>query len=332
MSWTRFIPAGAFVILVVFLGIGLTRDPSVIPTEMIDREMPAFQLTDLYDEQATLSDLDLIGEASLVNVFGSWCVACLQEHPTLMQLKRDDTVRIVGVNWRDTREDARTWLARHGDPYDAIIFDGESDLAIEIGVTGAPETFVVDRTGRIRFKQVGPITPEVWRRTIRPVLDALAAEELTTPAPIAVAREDHSSDTQLAEKIVLTDPELIEARTEAVSKTLRCVVCQNQSIYDSNAPLAQDMRRLVRKRVVAGDNDREVQAYLQYRYGDYVLMRPPLQLNTFLLWGTPLLLTLIGAVWFFRRPRSTSALAEAEISENDRARVAAALSEEEPDR
>ncbi len=327
MGWSRFIPAGAFVILVVFLGIGLTRDPSLIPTEMINRDMPAFELTELYDADAPVTDADLFGEPALVNVFGSWCVACLQEHPTLMQLNQDDTVRIVGVNWRDEREDAINWLQRHGDPYDTIIFDGESDLAIEMGVTGAPETFIIDRTGRIRFKQIGPITPDVWRDTIRPVLDALAIEELTTPAPVRVEPEaPESSDT---ENIVLTDLDLIAARTEAVSKTLRCVVCQNQSIYDSNAPLAQDMRKLVRKRVVAGDSDEAVRDYLRYRYGDYVLMSPPLQLNTILLWLAPLLLILAGGVWFVRRNRKTAPPVEDTLSEDDRNRIAAALAKSE---
>lgn len=327
MGWSRFLPAGAFVILVVFLGIGLSRDPSLIPTEMINRDMPAFELTELYDADERVTDADLIGEPALVNVFGSWCVACLQEHPTLMQLNQDDTVRIVGVNWRDEREDAINWLERHGDPYDTIIFDGESDLAIEMGVTGAPETFIIDRTGRIRFKQIGPITSDVWRDTIRPVLDALALEELTTPAPVRVEPEaPEASDT---ENIVLTDLDLIAARTEAVSKTLRCVVCQNQSIYDSNAPLAQDMRKLVRKRVVAGDSDEAVRDYLRYRYGDYVLMSPPLQLNTILLWLAPLLLILVGGVWFVRRNRKTAPPVEDTLSEADRNRIAAALAKSE---
>lgn len=327
MAWSRFIPAGAFVILVVFLGIGLTRDPSLIPTEMINRDMPAFELTELYDETQRVTDADLIGEPALVNVFGSWCVACLQEHPTLMQLNQDDTVRIVGVNWRDGRDDAIKWLQRHGDPYETIIFDGESDLAIEMGVTGAPETFILDRTGRIRFKQIGPITSDVWRETIRPVLDALAAEELTTPAPVRV-ESDAVVDSDV-ENIVLTDLDLIGARTETVSKTLRCVVCQNQSIYDSNAPLAQDMRRLVRKRVVAGDSDEEVRDYMRYRYGDYVLMSPPLQLNTFLLWLAPLALVLVGGIWFVLRGRSATPPVDDTLTEADRNRVAAALAKAE---
>lgn len=329
MTWSRFIPAGAFVVLVVFLGIGLTRDPSLIPTEMINRDMPAFELTELYDETQRVTDADLVGEPALVNVFGSWCVACLQEHPTLMQLNQDGTVRIVGVNWRDDREDAINWLQRHGDPYETIVFDGESDLAIEMGVTGAPETFILDRTGRIRFKQIGPITSDVWRETIRPVLDALAAEELTTPAPVRV-ESDAVVDSGV-EKIVLSDPDQIAARTEAVSKTLRCVVCQNQSIYDSNAPLAQDMRRLVRKRVVAGDSDEQVRDYLRYRYGDYVLMSPPLQLNTFLLWLAPLALVLVGGLWFVLRGRTAIPAVDDTLTEADRDRVAAALAKAETD-
>ena len=176
MKLSRLLPVGLFGVLVIFLAIGLTRDPSIIPTEMIDREMPAFELPELRDEAITVSQADLVGEVTLVNVFGSWCVACLQEHPTLMQLSRDQTVRIVGINWRDDREDALAWLVKHGDPYQAIVFDAESELVIEIGVTGAPETFVLDPAGRIRYKQIGPITPEVWTKTIRPVIDAIEAE------------------------------------------------------------------------------------------------------------------------------------------------------------
>lgn len=176
MKLSRILPVSVFLILVVFLAIGLTRDPSVIPTEMIDRDIPEFALPDLHDQAATLTQDSLTGEITLLNVFGSWCVACLQEHPTLMQLSRNETVRIVGVNWRDERVDALNWLEKHGDPYAEIIFDAESDLVIEIGVTGAPETFVLDANGRIRYKQIGPITPEVWSKTIRPVIEAIERE------------------------------------------------------------------------------------------------------------------------------------------------------------
>lgn len=122
--------------------------------------------------------------------------------------------------------------------------------------------------------------------------------------------------------------EEVDARTEAISKTLRCVVCQNQSIYDSNAPLAEDMRGLVRKRVEAGDTNDEAREYLRERYGDYVLMSPPLQMNTILLWTGPLFLVVIGLLWFLARLRSGQALPEREaLSDADKARVANALKE-----
>ena len=121
----------------------------------------------------------------------------------------------------------------------------------------------------------------------------------------------------------------IDARTEAVSKTLRCVVCQNQSIYDSNAPLAEDMRRMVRKRIEAGDTDDEAREYLRNLYGDYVLMSPPLQLNTILLWAGPVILVLFGGVWFLSRLRQPQIAAPTDLTEDDRARIAAALSGED---
>ena len=126
-----------------------------------------------------------------------------------------------------------------------------------------------------------------------------------------------------------TPVENVDARTETISKTLRCVVCQNQSIYDSNAPLAEDMRRLVRKRVEAGDSDDETREYLRARYGDYVLMSPPLQMNTLLLWGGPLILVLLGGVWFLMRLRSRDAEPIAALSDEDRARIAAALADKD---
>ena len=136
-------------------------------------------------------------------------------------------------------------------------------------------------------------------------------------AAIAVA-QDEAAET----------PEQIDARTEAISKTLRCVVCQNQSIYDSNAPLAEDMRNLVRKRVEAGDTNNEAREYLRERYGDYVLMSPPLQMNTILLWTGPIFLVVIGLIWFLARLRAGQIEPDREaLSEADKARIAEALRE-----
>ena len=173
MSVKAWIPIALFAGLVVLFGIGLRSDPSELPSELIDRPFPEFSLTTLEDEAETVGRDALLGDVSLVNVFGSWCTSCLVEHPLLMEVGED--VRIVGVNWRDTRPKATQWLERHGDPYDLIVFDGSSRLAIELGVAGAPETFVVDPQGRIRYKHTGPISPEDWSRTLRPLMESLRA-------------------------------------------------------------------------------------------------------------------------------------------------------------
>ncbi len=175
-KWTRSVPILAFLGLVVFLAIGLTRDSKLIPSQMIDRQMPAFNLPALRAGEAPVSNLDLQGQITLVNIFGSWCVACVVEHPTLMKIARRGEVQLLGVNWRDTPNAATAWLQRYGDPYDLIASDASSELAIELGVTGAPETFIVGPHGRIRYKQVGPINDEVLEQTIMPIVKAIAAE------------------------------------------------------------------------------------------------------------------------------------------------------------
>lgn len=169
--------------LLVFLGlgiafaIGLTKDPSKLPSQLIDRPFPEFHLPDLFDETNILDNSDLKGRVTLVNIFGSWCVACDQEHPMLMRLARNKEIVIMGVDWRDTREKGLRWLARGGNPYTQTVFDAESKLAIDLGVTGAPESFLVDKKGQIRYKYVGPITEAVWQETLRPTVLRLEAEE-----------------------------------------------------------------------------------------------------------------------------------------------------------
>ena len=168
------IPLALFAVLAIFLAIGLTRDPSKLPSELIDRPLPTFEMETLSGEP--IASADLVGEVAMLNVFGSWCVACLVEHPLMMELTARGAVKIIGVNWRDTKDNADRWLARHGDPYETIIFDADSRLAIDLGVTGAPETFILDRDGRIRYKHTGPITQDIWDETLRPLINTLNAE------------------------------------------------------------------------------------------------------------------------------------------------------------
>ncbi|MCA8888240.1 MAG: DsbE family thiol:disulfide interchange protein [Parvularculaceae bacterium] len=156
--------------------IGLTNDPRELPSTLIDKPLPEFNLPPVYEGEAEFTNDDLAGQVALVNIFGSWCAACRIEHPMLMRLTRQNAVPIYGIDWKDKPEDGAAWLRRHGDPYLRVGVDIDSKLAIDLGVTGAPETFVIDRSGRIRYKHVGPITDEVWRQTLQPLVRSLQAE------------------------------------------------------------------------------------------------------------------------------------------------------------
>lgn len=168
--WTALVPVGVLAVIMGFFAIGLTRDPRALPTMMIDRPMPDFQLEPLSGEIPLLTQQDLKGDVTLVNVFGSWCIACAAEHSQLMALSNMGAIAIYGVDWRDTAFEGRNWLERYGNPYTKVGLDADSRLAINLGVTGAPESFLIDADGRIRYKHIGPITPEVWSEILLPMI------------------------------------------------------------------------------------------------------------------------------------------------------------------
>lgn len=169
------LPLAVFVVLLGFLAVGLQRDPKVVPSPLVDKPAPAFSLPRLDDPAKELAAADLKGKVWLLNVWASWCVACRIEHPLLVDLARSGAVPIVGLNYKDQRDDALAWLARHGDPYVVSIIDAKGLVGIDYGVYGVPETFVIDKQGVIRFKQIGPITPEVLRDEILPLVKKLDA-------------------------------------------------------------------------------------------------------------------------------------------------------------
>ena len=172
------LPLAGFLLIGVYLMIGLGLDPHKLPNMLEGKPVPAFDLPGLEGRDTLgFSNEDLVGTVSLVNVFGSWCVACRAEHPFLMKLKQMKTVPVHGIDWREPDRNAGPdWLARHGDPYTLIGDDPNSHAAIAFGVTGAPETFVVDKKGIIRYKHVGAITEEVWAKTLKPLIDHLQGE------------------------------------------------------------------------------------------------------------------------------------------------------------
>jgi cytochrome c biogenesis protein CcmG/thiol:disulfide interchange protein DsbE len=167
------LPVCVFLILVAFLAIGLYRDPSLVPSPLINKPAPDFTLPQLQNPFRKLSERDLTGKVSLVNVWASWCGACYQEHPVLVALARSKQVLIYGLNWKDQRAPAMKWLESYGNPYAAVAFDEYGKVGINWGVYGAPETFVVDRHGIIRYKQIGPLTADDLENTILPLIKRL---------------------------------------------------------------------------------------------------------------------------------------------------------------
>ena len=168
------LPLTAFVALALWFAIGLTRDPSKLPSALLDRPAPEFTLPELAGSGVpALSSTALNGKVSLVNVFASWCVPCRIEHPILMRLSSDASVTLYGMSYKDKAEDSARFLRELGNPYAAIGHDENGRVGIDWGVYGVPETFLVDRSGRIRHKHVGPISPKDLQETLLPLIAEL---------------------------------------------------------------------------------------------------------------------------------------------------------------
>ncbi len=170
-------PLILFLGLVALLFYGLGTDPRKVPSPLVGKPAPRFSLPSLQDPNRTVSDAELKGKISLVNVWASWCVSCRAEHEELMKLSRQEKdIQIMGLNWKDDPVDATRMLRTFGDPYVVSAFDPDNKVGIHWGVYGAPETFVVDTRGIIRYKHIGPINRQVWEQTLRPLMQEIKAE------------------------------------------------------------------------------------------------------------------------------------------------------------
>jgi len=190
---TRYLlPLGIFLVLVVFLAIGLNLDPREVPSPLVGKPAPAFELPQVQQADATFSPKDMQGKVWLLNVWASWCVSCRQEHPVLVALAKTGALPIYGLNYKEVRGDyegdaklspdeelklarrrAADWLARHGNPYVLSALDVDGRVGIDYGVYGVPETYLIDKAGVIRYKQIGPVTQEVLDKTILPLAKKL---------------------------------------------------------------------------------------------------------------------------------------------------------------
>ena len=178
--WMFALPVLAFIGVTAFLLVGLFREPQKIPSPLIDKPAPAFDLPLLPTPSATaegrFASSQLAGKPYILNVWASWCAPCLQEHPLFVDLAKQKLIALIGIDYKDDPTHARNWLARHGNPYDVVAADRDGRVAIEWGVYGVPETFVVDAQGKIRYKHIGPLTPEVMAKQLLPLVRQLTAE------------------------------------------------------------------------------------------------------------------------------------------------------------
>ncbi len=167
------IPLAVFSLLVVFLAVGLQHDPHEVPSPLIDKPAPAFQLAQLHEPSKTFSPQEMRGKVWLLNTWASWCISCREEHPLLVELSRTGVVPILGLNYKDRRQDALQTLVELGNPYLLSVLDTDGRVGIDYGVYGVPETYLIDKNGLIRFKQIGPVTERVLNKTILPMVKDL---------------------------------------------------------------------------------------------------------------------------------------------------------------
>jgi cytochrome c biogenesis protein CcmG, thiol:disulfide interchange protein DsbE len=166
-------PLAIFLVLVGFFLVGLKRDPHEVPSPLIDKPAPAFHLPQLHATGQQLSEQDMRGKVWLLNVWASWCVTCLQEHPLFVEFAKDKLVPIIGLNHKDARDAALEWLQKRGNPYDISIVDADGRVSIDYGVYGVPETFLIDKQGVVRYKHIGAVTPEALNNIIIPLIKKL---------------------------------------------------------------------------------------------------------------------------------------------------------------
>lgn len=167
------LPLAVFVGLLIFLGIGLRLNPREIPSPFIGKPAPSFTLAQLHAPEKTISPQDMAGQVWMLNVWASWCVSCRVEHPLLMDFAKANVVPVVGLNYKDGRDQGIQWLREFGNPYLMSAYDNDGRVGIDFGVYGVPETFVIDKQGIIRMKHIGPLTPEALTQKILPLIKEL---------------------------------------------------------------------------------------------------------------------------------------------------------------
>jgi len=166
-------PLAIFILLVGFLAVGLKLDPREVPSPLVGKPAPAFELPVLHQPDKRFVPGDMRGKVWLLNVWASWCVSCREEHPVLMELSKRGVMPILGLNYKDKGDDATAWLKQFGNPYELSVVDADGRIGIDYGVYGVPETYLIDAEGVIRYKQIGPLTMAILEQKVLPLAKAL---------------------------------------------------------------------------------------------------------------------------------------------------------------
>ena len=253
--------------------VGLHKDPKQIASALINKPVPEFYQANLLEPSQIVSPRNFPKKPFLLNV-GSWCGYCQQEHPLLMEISKD--VPIVGIDYRDKPQNGIAMLERMGNPFILTIDDSRGEFAMQLGVDGAPETYIVDEHGMIRYRHSGYMDRETWLTEIKPKLDELTKSKMKKINPI--------SDRTFTDFRPFAHAEMVDTyafknqadRTRAVelAKSLRCPQCQNQNLVESNSPIAYDLRIEVYKMVDEGKTNQQIIDTMTARFGNFVNYKP----------------------------------------------------------
>lgn len=292
-----YLPIVALVLLTLVLAKGLQYDPRTLPSAKLGKPVPNFSLPILGQDSApAFSPQQLHGQVWVLNVFASWCAACVQEAASLIYFKQQHNVPLIGLAYKDAPVDTQQWLAKFGNPYQQVITDMAGNVGIDLGVYGVPETYVIDAQGIIRYRHVGPVDNQFYQQHVLPIINAQTNLKRAMPATSNSA----AAVKQTAPKLnILSDAE-IEARVKVLAEELRCLVCQNQTIADSNAALAVDLKRQIVEKIRIGQTDEEIKAYMLERYGEFILYDPPFNYKNLLLWLLPFVVLVVAGVVAYR--------------------------------
>lgn len=310
-----YLPIIILVILAVVLAKGLEHDPRTLPSAKLGKQVPAFSLPILGQENApAFTPESMRGQVWVLNVFASWCAACVQEASSLILFKQQNRVPLIGLAYKDAPVDTQQWLAKFGNPYQQVVTDIAGNVGIDLGVYGVPETYVIDAQGIIRYRHVGPVDNHFYQQHVLPIINDMQAKVVADTK--AIENKPSNSATavnQAPRKLVLLSDAEIDIRLKALAEELRCLVCQNQTIADSNAALAVDLKRQIAEKIRIGQTDEEIKAYMLERYGEFILYDPPFNYKNLLLWLSPFVVMVIAGVIAFKAQRQVATTAPAPL-------------------